>query len=86
MTNMNINEEAFAKIEFQTDSVFRRAGWHVELVTDYERIDKIVDRAMVENVIRDTSTFIFKGFGAALTGMSSAFFGSATTMDTDYRA
>jgi len=83
---MELTDEAFAKIEFQTQSIFEQAGWHVDIVTDYERVDKIVEKAMIENVVRDTSTFLFLGFGAAIGGMSSAFFGSAINSDTDYRA
>ena len=83
---MDLNEEIYAKIEFQTDAVFRQAGWRVDLVTDYARIDKVVERAHIENVIRDTSTFFFTGFGAAIAGMSSAFLGSATTVASDYKA
>ena len=83
---MEFNEENYAKIELQTDSIFRQAGWKVDLVTNYERIDVVVERALVENVIRDTSTFFFHGFGAAITGMTSAFFGSATNLDIDYKA
>ena len=83
---MEVTVEQFARIEFQTNAIFEQAGWIVEEDTNYERIDIIVERALIENVIRDTSTFFFTGFGAALAGMSSAFFGSAKSMDIDYRA
>ena len=83
---MEVSNEIFAKIELQTEHIFRTAGWNAELVTNYERIDKIVDRALLEHVMRDTSTFVFKGFGAALSGLSAAFFGSAIHSDINYRA
>lgn len=83
---MEVNSEIFANIEIQTEHIFRSAGWNTEIVTDYERIDKIVERALLEHVMRDTSTFVFKGFGAALTGLSAAFFGSAIHSESNYRA
>jgi len=86
MSNMDFNDESFAKIEFQTDELFRQAGWKVNLVTNHERIDIVVNKAIIESVVRDTSTFFFVGFSSALTGLSSAFFGSAISSDSDYRA
>lgn len=83
---MELNQEAYAAIEFQTESVFKQAGWHVELVTNYERIDSIVDQAMIQNVMRDTSTFLFLGFGSAMTGLTSAFMGCGKMGNVDYRA
>ena len=83
---MEFTDETFSKIEVQTGNLFRQAGWKVELVTNYERIDVIVNRATIENVMRETSTFLFVGFGTALTGLSSAFFGSVFSNDQDYRA
>jgi len=84
---MEINQEEYAKIEFQTANVFQQAGWNVELVTDYERIDTVVDKALLQNVVKDTTSFIFVGFGAALSGMSSAFFGSSMNLkNVDYKA
>lgn len=80
-----MKEESFIKIEQQTLQIFKEAGWQTEIVTNYERIDQIVERAFTETVIRDTSTFIFKGFGVAISGLSSAFFGSALKGDEDYR-
>lgn len=41
-----------------------------------ERIDRIVDRAQFEGVMKDSASFLFESFGTTLTGLVRAFFGA----------
>lgn len=83
---MEFTNDSYIKIERESADIFRKVGWGVEMVTNYERIDKIIERAYTETIIRDSSTFIFRGFAEAINGFSSAFFGSAIKGQDDYRA
>lgn len=82
---MEFSKDAYIKIEQQTSEIFQEVGWGVEVVTNYERIDQVIERAYTETVIKDTSSFIFMGFAEAISGLSSVFFGSALNNDQDYR-
>jgi len=81
-----INESTYIKAEAEAQKIFHEAGWVVTKITNYDRVERIVDRAVFQNVVKDTTSFLFKGFGAAITGLSSAALGSVGMDDVDYRA
>ena len=83
---MELNNEQYIRMERESADLFREVGWGVELVTNYERIEKIIERAHTETIIRDSSTFIFRGFAEALNGFTTTFMGSAINHNTDYKA
>ena len=39
---------------------------------DERRIDRIVERALFENVVKDTTSFLFTSFSSALGGLTGA--------------
>ncbi len=43
---------------------------------DVRRINRIVERALFENVVKDTTSFIFSSFGSALGGLTGAVIGA----------
>ena len=75
--------------EAQIHLLFEEAGLiHDEdavTAPDMRRVDAVMKRAMHESVIKDTTSFVFKGFPAALVGMISMATGCVGQEDTDYR-
>ncbi|MEM7387960.1 MAG: hypothetical protein AAF514_23745 [Verrucomicrobiota bacterium] len=60
--------------ELQTE---QREEEEVVLEKSPERIDRIVNRAQFEGVMKDSASFLFESFGVTLTGLVRAFFGVA---------
>jgi len=82
-----INEQNYIEEEAKIGQLFQRAGWKIEAVTSFERIERIADRAMFENIMKDTTTFAFMSFGTAIHGLMGAAFGCVIGGEnTDYRA
>ena len=70
-----INDQTYQVEEAKINDLFKQAGWDVELQANYERIERIADRAMFENITKDTTTFVFMSFGTAVHGLIGASFG-----------
>ena len=70
-----INDQTYQIEEAKINDLFQKAGWHVELQVNNERIERIADRAMFENITKDTTTFVFMSFGTAIHGLVGASFG-----------
>ena len=82
-----INDQTYQVEEAKISELFRQAGWAVELQSNPERIERIADRAMLENITKDTTTFIFLSFGSAIHGLVGASFGCVSGFpDVDYKA
>lgn len=63
-----INDQTYQVEEAKINDLFKQAGWKVELQANYERIERIADRAMFENITKDT-TIIFEGEEAKVAGV-----------------
>ena len=82
-----ITDQTYQQEEAKIQQVFKRAGWAVDLQPNHERIERIADRAMLENVMKDTTTFVFMSFGTAIHGLVGAAFGCVIGADEiNYRA
>ncbi|MGJ8678037.1 MAG: hypothetical protein ACSHX0_11010 [Akkermansiaceae bacterium] len=67
-------------------NIFEDAGITEQPAVNQRRVDKVIERAMHEKLIADTSTFIFKGFPAAADGIISLANNKVGNDDSDYRA
>lgn len=82
-----INDQTYQVEEAKIKDLFQQAGWHVELEVNSERIERIADRAMLENITKDTTTFIFMSFGTAINSIVGATFGCVVSgNDINYKA
>jgi hypothetical protein len=76
--------------EAQIHLLFEEAGLmhaqDVAHVPDMRRVDAVIERAMHECVIKDTTSFVFKGFPAVIAGMMSVATGCVGDPETDYKA
>jgi len=82
----NIEDSVYIKAEAEAKEIFFKAGWLVEQTPNYERIEVIINKAHFQSVMKDAAAFLFLGFGSAISGLSSAAFGSVTANGIDYRA
>lgn len=83
-----ITDETYFEEERQIREIFAQAGWEKEAGAepDEERIEKIVERATVENIMKDSASFLFLSFTAVIANFLSAFFGSVRAdEDSDYK-
>ncbi len=75
--------------EAQIHLLFEEAGLvladDIAVEPDMRRVDAVVERAMHECIIKDTTSFVFKGFPAVISGMMSVAAGSVGDPETDYR-
>lgn len=68
------------------EGVFADAGLAESTVVNHERVEKVLERAIHERVIADTSSFLFKGIPAATEGMISLANRTVGNDNADYRA
>lgn len=77
-----VTDEEFAKREAEVAALLREAGICVPpkdpSKSDAGRVDRIVEQALFEAVVRDTAEFAFRSFGETLSGVFSALSRSAT--------
>lgn len=75
--------------EAQIHLLFEEAGLaQVEDIMpepDMNRVDAVLERAMHESIIKDTTSFVFKGFPAVIAGMMSVATGCVSDPETDYK-
>ncbi len=82
-----INDQTYQVEEAKIKDLFKQAGWEVELQTNHERIERIADRAMFENITKDTTTFVIMSFGIAIHGLVGASFGCVISgSEINYKA
>jgi len=72
--------------EAQIHLLFEEAGLMETPAPDMRRVDEVIERTMHEKAIKDTASFVFLGFPAALTGLMAVATNSVGEPDTDYRA
>ena len=65
--------------------IFQAVDTAVDRVVNEERINKIMERAMHEKIIADTSSFLFKGFPAVADSIMSLANGKVRNHKEDYR-
>ena len=81
-----ITDLTYQAEEAKISDLFTQAGWSVVREVNYERIERIADQAMLENIMKDTTTFAFMSFGTALHGLVGAAFGCIVGGENiDYR-
>ncbi len=82
-----ITDQTYQIEEAKIGSLFQEAGWETVEQVNFERIDRIADKAMFQNIMKDTTTFAFMSFGTAIHGLVGAAFGCIIgDGQTDYRA
>ncbi|MGB0992605.1 MAG: hypothetical protein ACPG32_09055 [Akkermansiaceae bacterium] len=72
--------------EAQIAHLFEEAGLREAPVPNMRRVEGVMERAMHETVIADTTSFVFSGFPAVLSSLLSAVVGKVSHPDQDYRA
>jgi len=81
-----ITDQTYQAEEAKINDLFKQAGWDVVKQVNYERIERIADQAMLQNIMKDTTTFVFMSFGTALNGLVGATFGCIVGGENiDYR-
>ncbi len=76
---LNINETFL-------DGIFHEAGLAETPEVNHQRVEKVLERAMHEKLIADTTSFVFKGFPAAADAAISLANRTVGNDDTDYRS
>ncbi|MBT8043862.1 MAG: hypothetical protein KJO79_02830 [Verrucomicrobiae bacterium] len=75
--------------EAQIHLLFEEAGLiqaeNIDHAPDMRRVDAVIERAIHESLIKDTTSFVFKGFPAAIVGVMSVATGCVRDSGTDYR-
>ena len=81
-----ITDQTYQAEEAKINDLFRQANWNIVTQVNYERIERIADQAMLQNIMKDTTTFAFMSFGTALNGIVGAAFGCIIgPKNIDYR-
>ena len=77
---LNIDESAF-------NDLFAEAGWNdvAKAPPNERRVEEVTQRALSESVIKESTSFVFLGFGSALTALFAAFFGCISENDENYK-
>ncbi len=78
------NAISFSEAEFQL--LFEEAGLTDTPPSDMKRVNKVIERSLHEKAIKDTASFVFQGFPAAIAGFLAVATNSVRDKDTDYRA
>ena len=81
-----ITDETYVIEEAKILEILEAAGWSDDSAPDYGRIEDIAHRAQLESILKDSASFVFRGFGAAISNLGPAFFGSVRPSGEDYRA
>lgn len=79
----SLNAISFNEAEFQL--LFEEAGLADTPVSNMERVDKVIERSLHEKAIKDTASFVFRGFPAAIIGFVAVATNAVGDKDTDYR-
>ena len=80
-----ITDQTFQEAEESLQQIFTEAGWTEIPLPDENRIERIVERALHEQISKDTIDFVFFGFGAVLSSFSTTFLGENSIEEQDYR-
>lgn len=74
---------SFDEAEFQL--LFEQAGLADPPTPSMQRVNKVIERSLHEKAIKDTASFVFQGFPAAIMGFLAVAANSVGDKDTDYR-
>jgi|GEM_PF-2562216 len=80
------SSEAISFNEAVFQQLFEEAGLADTPAPNMERVNKVIERSLHEKAIKDTASFVFQGFPAALMGFLAVAANSVGDSDTDYRA
>ena len=72
--------------EVELQFLFEEAGLADPPTPNPERVNKIIERSMHEKAIKDTASFVFLGFPAAIMGLMDVAANSVGDSQSDYRA
>lgn len=75
---------SFNEAEFQL--LFEEAGLADTPAPNPERVERVIERSLHEQAIKDTASFVFKGFPAALMGFVAVASNAVGDESADYRA
>lgn len=81
-----IQEQVYNQADAQAAKIFTQAGWAEKIKLDHQRIEKIITKAEFQNALKDTTSFLFLGFGSAISGLSAAAFRCPSIKNIDYKA
>lgn len=82
-----MTEETFNPDDSVFNDLFAEAGWNdvAKAPPNERRVEEITQRAISETIVKESSSFFFLGFGAALSGIFEAIFGCVSDNDEDYK-
>lgn len=82
-----MTEETFDPDDAIFADLFAEAGWDklAQAPPNERRIEEITKRAISETVMKESTSFLFLGFSAALSGIFCSLFGGVTPSDEDYK-
>ncbi|MBC2606590.1 hypothetical protein [Pelagicoccus albus] len=80
----NLNSISFNEAELLM--LFEEAGLTEQTESDTERIKKVIERSLHEKAIKDTASFVFQGFPAAIVGFVAVAANAVGDKKSDYRA
>ena len=79
------NSDALSVNEAEIQLLFEEAGLVDSPVPDMGRVNKVIERSLHEKAIKDTASFVFLGFPAAVMGFVAVANNSVRDPHTDYR-
>jgi len=82
-----MTEETFNPDDPLFTDLFAEAGWDqlAQAPPNERRVEEITQRAISETIMKESTSFVFLGFAAALSGIFSALFGGVSNSDEDYK-
>lgn len=80
------SSNAMSLNEAEIQLLFQEAGLTDTPVPNMERVNKVIERSLHEKAIKDTASFLFLGFPAAMLGFMAVASNTVRDPQTDYRA
>ena len=80
-----INDQTYGTEESELQQIFAEAGWYEKPLPNYERVDNAIERAIHEQISKESITFVFSGFGSVLSNFAHTFLSDNTPPPEDYR-
>ena len=82
-----MSEETFNIDDAVFNDLFAEAGWNevVDAPPNERRVEEITQRALSETVVKESTSFVFLGFGHALNAIFATLFGSIAKSEDDYK-
>ncbi|MDQ8181976.1 hypothetical protein [Pelagicoccus sp. SDUM812005] len=78
------NALSFNEAEFQL--LFEQAGLADTPAPNPDRVEKVIERSLHEKAIKDTASFVFRGFPAVILGFMDVAANTVGDEQSDYRA